>query len=81
MNSSTRQRAVAAIAVTLLLLPGIASACPVCYGASDTSAAQSVNAAIISLLGVTGGVLGAFGAMFIRMRRRMRATPKAGHKA
>jgi nitrate reductase gamma subunit len=32
-----------------------------------------MTAAIFSLLGVTGGVLAAFGAMFLRIRRRTRA--------
>ncbi|HUI08835.1 MAG TPA: hypothetical protein VL221_00840 [Bacteroidota bacterium] len=49
-----------------------AAACPVCYGEPGSSATQGMTAAIISLLGVTGGVLAAFGTMFLRLRRRAR---------
>jgi len=49
------------------------AACPVCYGAPDSSSTQGMTAAIFSLLGVTGGVLAAFAAMFLRIRRRTRA--------
>jgi hypothetical protein len=49
-----------------------AGACPVCYGAPDSSSTQGMTAAIFSLLGVTGGVLAAFAAMFFRIRRRTR---------
>jgi heme/copper-type cytochrome/quinol oxidase subunit 2 len=51
-----------------------AGACPVCYGASDSPTRGAMNMAIISLLGVTGGVLAAFAAMFLRMRRRAQTT-------
>jgi len=50
-----------------------AGACPVCYGAPDSSSTQGMTAAIFSLLGVTGGVLAAFATMFLRIRRRTRA--------
>jgi nitrate reductase gamma subunit len=49
-----------------------AGACPVCYGAPDSASTQGMTAAIFSLLGVTGGVLAAFGTMFLRIRRRTR---------
>ena len=50
-----------------------AGACPVCYGAPDSTSTQGMTAAIFSLLGVTGGVLAAFAAMFLRIRKRTRA--------
>jgi len=50
----------------------VAAACPVCYGAPDSPSAQGMTAAIVSLLGVTGGVLAAFTAMFLRLRARAR---------
>jgi hypothetical protein len=49
-------------------------ACPVCYGASDSPMADGVNAAILALLGVTGGVLSLFGAFFLYLRKRSRKT-------
>jgi hypothetical protein len=61
----------------LALLAGAAAvragACSVCYGAPDSSSTQGMTAAIFSLLGVTGGVLAAFAAMFLRIRRRTQA--------
>ena len=42
------------------LAPESALACPICFGASDAPAAQGMNMAIFTLLGVTGGVLGSF---------------------
>jgi len=48
-------------------------ACPVCYGAADAPSNQGMNAAIMSLLGVTGSVLAAFVSMFLRIRKRTRA--------
>ena len=65
------------IAVLLAVVGSLAvlraGACPVCYGAPDSASTQGMTAAIFSLLGVTGGVLAAFGAMFLRIRRRTRA--------
>ena len=72
MNMHRLYLATAACAILLLVAHATLSACPVCYGAQDTSTAQSVNAAILSLLGVTGSVLGGFVTMFIRLRRRAR---------
>ena len=72
MSSTTLRRA----ALLVLLAAGLAAhaaACPVCYGAPDSPSTQGMTAAVISLLGVTGGVLAAFGTMFIRLRNRARA--------
>ena len=46
------------IASLILLIPDSVSACAACYGASDAPATAGMNWAIITLLGVTGGVLG-----------------------
>ena len=40
------------------MAPDIISACSTCYGAPDAQATMGMNWAIITLLGVTGGVLG-----------------------
>jgi hypothetical protein len=72
MNMCRLILAAGACAVLLIASHATLSACPVCYGAQDTSTTQSVNAAILSLLGVTGGVLGGFATMFVRLRRRAR---------
>lgn len=61
--------------VTLLLLaPGHAWACAVCYGASDSSQTAGMNYAIITLLGIIGAVLGGVAAFFIYLIRRARLT-------
>jgi len=72
MSVTTLRRA-PVIAVLAALAAAHAAACPVCYGAPDSPSAQGMTAAIISLLGVTGGVLAAFGTMFLRLRARARA--------
>ncbi len=56
--------------VVLVVLPDAASSCPSCYGNPDSSATEGMNMAILSLLGVTGGVLAAFGAFFVHLMRR-----------
>jgi len=46
------------IASLVLLIPDSVSACATCYGTSDAPATAGMNWAIITLLGVTGSVLG-----------------------
>tara|TARA_B100001146_G_scaffold149690_1_gene131514 strand:- start:566 stop:799 length:234 start_codon:yes stop_codon:yes gene_type:complete len=43
----------------LLFVPEMAQACATCFGDPNAPAAQGMNWAILTLLGVTGGVLGA----------------------
>ena len=61
-----------AITISLLLLPSILSACPVCYGAPNSPMTKSSNNAIIFLLGVIGFVQIGFIAMFWSFWRRAR---------
>ncbi len=42
----------------LLFIPETADACATCFGDPTAPASQGMNWAIITLLGVTGGVLG-----------------------
>ncbi len=65
-------RIAALLAVFTVVVLARAGACPVCYGAPDSSSTEGLTAAVFSLLGVTGGVLAAFAAMFLRIRRRTR---------
>jgi hypothetical protein len=44
--------------VLLLFIPETADACATCFGDPSAPASQGMNWAIITLLGVTGGVLG-----------------------
>jgi len=47
-------------------------ACPNCYGDPESALTDGMNMAIISLLGVTGSVLGGFIGFFLFLRRRFR---------
>ncbi|MDP6170500.1 MAG: hypothetical protein QF780_10865 [Candidatus Marinimicrobia bacterium] len=42
----------------LLLIPDLSHACATCFGDPSAPATEGMNWAIITLLGVTGGVLG-----------------------
>ena len=61
------------IAICMLLVPTILSACPVCYGAPNSPMTKSSNNAIIFLLGVIGFVQVGFIAMFWSFWRRAKA--------
>lgn len=58
------------IAICLLLVPSILSACPVCYGAPNSPMTKSSNNAIMFLLGVVGFVQLGFIALFWSFWRR-----------
>ena len=64
----TRRIVLAGAAV--LLLPRLASACPVCFGASDGPMLAGSNMGILALLVVTLAMLAAFGAFFYMLARR-----------
>jgi hypothetical protein len=61
-----------AIAIALLLIPSILSACPVCYGAPNSPMTKGSNNGIMFLLGVIGFVQVGFVAMFWSFWRRAR---------
>ena len=56
MNKHTQ---IIILSFILLFIPETAEACATCFGDSNAPAAQGMNWAILTLLGVTGGVLGA----------------------
>jgi len=58
--------------VTIILLMENLSACATCFGAPDAPMTKGMNMAILTLLGVTGSVMGMAGTMFIVLRRRAR---------
>ncbi|HXA16955.1 MAG TPA: hypothetical protein VN380_08190 [Thermoanaerobaculia bacterium] len=66
----TRRARFVVIAVALLLVPAILSACPVCYGAPNSPMTKSSNNAIIFMLGIIGLVQVGFVAMFWSFWRR-----------
>ncbi len=54
----------------LLFIPETADACATCFGDPNAPAAQGMNWAILTLLGVTGGVLGAVIATIISIGKK-----------
>lgn len=58
------------VALALVAVPRLASACPVCFGASDGPMLQGSNMGILALLLVTLAMLSAFGAFFYTLARR-----------
>jgi hypothetical protein len=55
------------------LIPGEAWACPICFGGDpDSQIAQSMNWAVFTLLGVTGGVLSGFVGFILHLVKRSR---------
>jgi len=66
----TRGTQFVVIAICLLLVPSILSACPVCYGAPNSPMTKSSNNAIMFLLGVVGFVQIGFIALFWSFWRR-----------
>lgn len=78
MRKSQRLRVTTTAMVVALVCaaPRVLQACPVCYGAPDAAQTHGMNLGIITMLGVTGIVLGGFGGMifcFARRARRCRA--------
>jgi hypothetical protein len=63
-------RRIVLLASAALLLPRLASACPVCFGASDGPMLEGSNMGILALLIVTLAMLVAFGAFFYTLARR-----------
>ncbi len=62
-----------AFAVYLLVgAPSLAQACSVCFGNPDSPHTQGMRSAILFLLTIIGGVLVAFAAFFLRLRRLAR---------
>lgn len=58
------------IITALYIIPNISYACATCYGASDEPATIGMNWAIITLLGVTGTMLGSVATVIIRLKKR-----------
>tara|TARA_Y100000590_G_scaffold393095_1_gene471077 strand:+ start:6407 stop:6637 length:231 start_codon:yes stop_codon:yes gene_type:complete len=54
----------------IILLPDMAFACATCFGAPDAPATLGMNWAIITLLGVTGAVLGGIIKSIISIKKK-----------
>jgi hypothetical protein len=58
------------IALSVLLVPRAALACPVCFGQNDSPAAQAMNLGILAMLIIVAGVLASFASFVIYLVRR-----------
>ncbi|MCH8011244.1 MAG: hypothetical protein IIA61_04730 [Candidatus Marinimicrobia bacterium] len=64
------KKVTAFIVCILGLAPSIAMACATCFGAPDAPMTHGMNMAIISLMGITGTVLGGIVIFFISLIRK-----------
>jgi hypothetical protein len=60
----------AVLALTMMTVPRMALACPVCFGQSDSPMAAAANMSIWVMLGVTGAVLAGFAAFIVTLAKR-----------
>ena len=73
MTSRSFERStVAAVVLAVGLASHSVLACAVCYGASDAGQTRGMNMGMLTMLGVTGLVLGSFGGMIFCFARRAR---------
>lgn len=63
-------RVVATVAALMTLGSSPVLACPVCFGAEETSLVDATKLGILALLAITVAVQGAFLAFFLYLRRR-----------
>jgi hypothetical protein len=63
------------LTVSVLAVPRVALACPVCFGQSDSPMAWGTRMGVFFMLGVTVSVLAAFGCFFIYLMRRAKLAP------
>ena len=56
--------------LSILFLPDILLACATCFGDPNEAATQGMNKAIITMLGITGGVLSGVGSSIYILNKR-----------
>ena len=61
------------IAVVLIGIAAVASACPVCYGTQQTPLTKSAGNGVLFLLGIVGSVQIGFVALFFSFWKRTKA--------
>lgn len=67
--------------LALVLSPGSALACPVCFGATEGRLVEGSTVGILTLFSITLAMLGAFAAFFVSLRRRARGSELASDVA
>src|SRR5262245_48029200 len=78
-SALTSVRSVAAWACGLVVCsPGVALACPVCFGQSDAPMAAATNMGIWVMLGVVVAVLASFASFFVYLIRRANRLAEQG---
>lgn len=70
MRLRTTALALTIFLASLALMPCVAQACAVCYGAADSPLTTGVNNGILVLLGVIATVQVGFVALFLSIRQR-----------
>ena len=71
-SQQLRVLATATVVTLVMAVPRVLLACAVCYGAPEAAQTKGMNLGIVTMLGVTGVVLGSFGAMMFCFARRAR---------
>ena len=71
-NQPFRVLATAVMVTLVTAVPRALLACAVCYGAPGAAQTKGINFGIVTMLGVTGVVLGGFGGMIFCFARRAR---------
>lgn len=64
----------------VLLTPNTGMACTVCFGNPDSPTTKAAKLGILFLLGVTVAVLGAFGTVFMKWRKKSQELEKAAEE-
>jgi hypothetical protein len=72
VRCTVKQSVLAVLVMLVSMAPRALLACAVCYGASDAAQTRGMNFGMITMLGVTGVVLGSFGGMIFCFARRAR---------
>jgi heme/copper-type cytochrome/quinol oxidase subunit 2 len=72
VRCTVKRSVLAALVMLASMAPRALLACAVCYGASDAAQTRGMNFGMITMLGVTGVVLGSFGGMIFCFARRAR---------
>jgi heme/copper-type cytochrome/quinol oxidase subunit 2 len=72
MKNTVKLSMAFAAVIFVLTLPNSVFACGSCYGAADSPATNGMNFAILSMIGITGGVLAAMTSFFVYLRKRAR---------